>query len=102
MMAWNGRAIYGSALDVVRVGRQSSGLGRSLRHYHRGPWSGQESEYHINCLELLTGSFAVHALTSDRVSCSVLLKMDNVSTIRYINCLGGTRSKALANLARNL
>lgn len=32
----------------------------------------------------------------------VLLKMDNVAAVRYMNRLGGTRSRALSNMARDL
>nr|XP_006002748.2 PREDICTED: uncharacterized protein LOC102348257 isoform X3 [Latimeria chalumnae] len=36
----------------------------------------------------------------DRVQFCILLKMDNVSAVRYINHLGGTRSMILAHPAR--
>ena len=54
---------------------------------------------HINCLELLAGSFAVKSFTKDRLCVHVRLRMDNVSAVAYINRLGGTHSLILSNLA---
>ncbi|KAJ1197977.1 hypothetical protein NDU88_001821 [Pleurodeles waltl] len=51
---------------------------------------------------MLAGSFAIKSLAKDRVQCTILLRMDNVSAVRYINHLGGTRSKPLADLAKSL
>lgn len=70
--------------------------------YTGGRWSASEQTLHINCLELMAGSFAVKCWTKDRVQSCVLLKMDNVAAVRYINHLGGTRSRALTNLAKDL
>ncbi|XP_063289505.1 uncharacterized protein LOC134573649 [Pelobates fuscus] len=54
-----------------------------------------------NSLELLAASFAIRSLSPRGISCSILLKLDNVSAVRYINHLGGTRSRILAFLARD-
>lgn len=64
-------------------------------------WSLDERALHINCLELLAGSFAMRCWTRDRAKSCVLLKMDNVLAAHYVNHLGGLRSHALANLAKN-
>jgi hypothetical protein len=58
-----------------------------------------EKKLHINCLELLAGSFAVRSFTKDRLCVHVRLRMDNVSAVAYINRLGGTHSLVLSNLA---
>ena len=55
----------------------------------------------IKCLELLAGCFAICCWGKDKAQCCVFLKMDNVSAVRYINHLGGTKSRALADLAKN-
>ncbi|KAJ1215924.1 hypothetical protein NDU88_003530, partial [Pleurodeles waltl] len=57
-----------------------------------GRWSEEELSLHINYLELLAGSFAIKSLTSDKVCYSILLRMDNISAVQYINRLGGTGS----------
>ena len=58
-----------------------------------------EKKLHINCLELLAGSFSVQSFTKDRLFVHVRLRMDNVSAEAYINRLGGTHSLILSNLA---
>lgn len=42
-----------------------------------------EQQLHINCLELIAGSFAVRSFISHSSDCCVLLRMDNVSTVHY-------------------
>ncbi|KAM4698712.1 uncharacterized protein WCC33_014250 [Rhinophrynus dorsalis] len=101
--AWNGRAIFGVMPDLV-IESDASLLGWGARLGDLstgGKWSSEEASLHINCLELLAGSFALKSLTKDRVHCCVLLKMDNVSAVRYINRLGGTKSKPLEELAKD-
>ncbi|KAJ1118581.1 hypothetical protein NDU88_006772 [Pleurodeles waltl] len=103
MEAWNGRAIFGASPDLV-INSDSSCHGWGARCgdiSFGGRWTPQELDMHINCLALLAGSFAIKSLTQDRISCVVLLRMDNVSAVQYINGLGGTRSKALAELAKD-
>lgn len=103
MEAWNGRAIFGSAPDIVIESDASrSGWGAKCGDFTTGGmWSPSEQQLHINCLELLAGSFAIKCWTKDSIRSCVLLKMDNVSAVRYINHLGGTRSRALSDLAAN-
>lgn len=100
--AWNGRAIFGEMPEVeiesdaslygwgARCGMVSTG----------GLWSKEERMMHINCLVLLAGSFAIKSFLKDQVKCCVLLKMDNLSAVRYVNKMGGPRSKGLADLAK--
>ncbi|KAM4807615.1 LOW QUALITY PROTEIN: uncharacterized protein WCC33_005133 [Rhinophrynus dorsalis] len=101
--AWNGRAIFGVIPDLV-IESDASLLGWGARLGDistGGRWSSMETSLHINCLELLAGSFALKSLVKDRVHSCVLLKMDNISAVQYINKLGGTKSKPLADLAKD-
>ncbi|KAM4697809.1 uncharacterized protein WCC33_013413 [Rhinophrynus dorsalis] len=101
--AWNGKAIFGMIPDLV-IESDASMLdwGACLGNLSTGgKWSPQERRLHINCLELLAGSFALKSLAKDQVHCCILLKMDNVSAVQYINRLGGTRSKPLADLVKD-
>ena len=54
-----------------------------------GLWSQIERKLHINCLELLVGSFAVKSFTKNRLCVHVRLRMDNTSAVAYVNRLGG-------------
>ena len=62
-------------------------------------WSQMEKKLHINCLELLPESFAVKSFTKNRLCVHVGLRMDNTSAVDYLNCLDGTSSLVLSNLA---
>ena len=69
--------------------RLGGGLpGREARFTTGGLWSQMEKKLHINCLELLAGSFAVKSFTKDHLCVHVRLRMDNVSAVAYINRLG--------------
>lgn len=47
------------------------------------------------------GSFAVQSWTKDKIECQILLKMDNVLAVGYINHLQGTCFRILAILPKN-
>ncbi|XP_056380443.1 uncharacterized protein LOC130275879 [Hyla sarda] len=100
---WNGKAIFNSVPDLIiesdasltgwgaRCGSSSTG----------GKWSPEETMLHINCLELLAGFFALKSFAKTRSNCCILLRMDNISAVQYINKLGGTKSLPLANIAKD-
>ncbi|XP_040285902.1 uncharacterized protein LOC120999096 [Bufo bufo] len=100
--AWNGKAIVGPQPDlIVESDASLLGWGAYCNGVSTGgPWSGNESHLHINALELLAGSFAIHSFTSDRISACIRLRMDNVSAVRYVNAMGGTHSSILTHLAK--
>lgn len=51
-------------------------------------WASTEGNQHINCLELIAGSFAIHSFVKDWSHCCILLRTDNFSVVRYINKRG--------------
>ena len=63
-----------------------------------GLWSVTEAQHHINYLELLAAFLALKTFASNQKGL-ILLKMDNVSAVTYINQKGGTHSTQLCNLA---
>ena len=67
-----------------------------------GPWSALEKTWHINCLELLAATLALKTFVKNKTKLSVLLKLDNTSAVAYINNQGGTVSKKLVTLTRDL
>ena len=67
-----------------------------------GRWLPEETSYHINCLELLAGSLAIMSFTKNKAKAQVLLLMDNISAVTYINKMGGTHTPMLSYLAKNL
>ena len=63
-----------------------------------GCWSTMEAQYHINYLELLAAFLALKTFANDQKGL-ILLRMDNVSAVTYINQKGGTHSMQLCDLA---
>ena len=57
---------------------------------------------HINCLELLGGTFAVKTFAKQSQNLHIRLQMDNTTAVSYINKMGGTRSRTLADMACSL
>lgn len=102
--AWNGKAIFGSTPEFVLESDASlHGWGaRLLNQNTGGVWSLAETSHHINVLELTAGLYTLMSFRHLLQGRSVILKMDNISTVSYINCLGGTRSADLSNLAKRL
>ena len=70
--------------------------------FTQGRWSFSESNLHINCLELKAIFFGVRALFPGSSPISLLIHCDNVSAVRYVNHMGGTRSRNLCCLALEL
>ena len=67
-----------------------------------GNWSYEESELHINVLELKAVLFAFQCLFRQTFNSSILIKSDNTTVVAYINKQGGTTSKVLCDLALEL
>ena len=99
--AWNGRALLHPSLDlIIETDASRMGWGAVCQGVRTGGlWSQMEQKLHINCLELLAGSFAIKSFTKNRLCVHVRLRMDNTSAVVYLNRLGGTRSLVLSNLA---
>jgi len=57
---------------------------------------------HINCLELLAATLATKTFVKSKTAISILLRIDNTTAVAYINNLGGTDSKELVMLTRDL
>ena len=89
--AWNGRALLHHPPDIVIETEASrTGWGAVCQGVRTGGlWSQMERKLHINCLELLAGSFAVKSFTKNRLCVHVRLRMDNTSAVTYVNRLGG-------------
>ena len=102
--AWNGKALVSGSPDlVIETDASRQGWGAFCNGVSTGgQWSQGESLFHINCLELLAGAFAVKTFVKGKVQMRVRLLMDNLTAAHYINKLGGTKSPVLARLALDL
>ena len=67
-----------------------------------GRWNVEESNEHINCLELMAAFLALQSFESRIKGKNVLLKLDNVTAVSYINAMGGSRSRSCNSLTQKI
>ena len=89
------RPIDNSALRCIqpRLGAVLNG-----QSHTGGVWSPEEATHYINYLELLGAFLAIKAFGKTWYNITVLLQLDNITAMSYINQKGGTVSKALCQL----
>jgi len=104
MCRWNGKTVIQRDIDLVIDSNTSlQGWGACCSKQRTGgPWSQQECSMHINCLELLAATLAVKTFAKAKTAISILLRIDNTTAVAYINNLGGTASRELVILTRDL
>lgn len=97
----NGRCLQITQWDLMIESDASlKGWGASCEGSNTGgPWTFQEKSHHINYLELLAAFLALKSFASRRRVTSILLRLDNVTAIAFINRMGGTHSRLLSDLA---
>ena len=102
--AWNGKTIMAEKPSlVIESDASNQGWGATSEGVHTGgPWSPEESQWHINCLETLAAFHAVRCFVRDKKSITVLLRLDNTTAVAYVNKLGGTVSPRLNSIVREL
>ena len=91
MASQNGRNILTQEPDLMMKsdasllgwGAECNGIRTS------GLWSPAERLAHINCLELTAAMFAVMALSRNKDSAHIYLKLGNRTTVSYINHMRG-------------
>ena len=104
MIKWNGKTVISAEPDLtIESDASNQGWGASCQGTSTGgPWSIQEMGQHINCLELLAATLALKTFVKDKKGVSVLLRIDNTTAVAYINNHGGTVSRELVSLTRDL
>ena len=81
-------------LDASKEGWGANHLGVSTGVL----WTQEEQRHHINYLELLAAFLALKTFVRDRHSVAILLRIDIVTVIAFVNKMGGPHS-TLSNLA---
>lgn len=81
--------------DASKIGWGATCRGKNTG----GPWTTEEAIFHINYLELLAAFFALKSFASQVENASILLRLDNVTAIAFINKMGATHSQDLSDLA---
>ena len=99
--AHNGRPLQILELDLMidtdasLLGWGASCSGKSAS----GPWTQVEQTHHINYLELKAAFLALRTFLPCQGPLTVLLRMDNVTAIAFLNRMGGTHFLPLSALA---
>ena len=101
---WNGSSLKPpSSFLTIQTDASKLGWG-AVCHGVRtgGPWTYEESQFHINYLELLGAFLAIQSFVKSERHLTVYLYMDNVSALSYINKKGDVQSRPLTTLAKCL
>lgn len=101
---WNGKSLLTRQPDVIIESDASlRGWGAVSNGVRTGgPWSPEESQYHINCLEILAAKLAVRSFLKNKSNLSVLILMDNTTAVAYLNHMGGTVAPLATEIAKEL
>ena len=67
-----------------------------------GFWDLNQKQWHINYKELMVIKIALQKLVNNAQNCQILLRVDNMTAIAYVNKMGGTRFPNLHALAKEI
>ena len=84
------------SISALRCIQQGLGCSAEWLVTDRSLWSPEEATHHINYLELLAAFLALKAFGKAWQNITVLLRMDNITAVSYINQKGGTVSQELS------
>ena len=100
----NGSPIHPPATEMVITSDASKmGWGATFGNLStNGRCSKQESDLHINVLELQATFLAIQAFLKNQSNLVVKLRLDNTTAVTYVNNQGGTRSPSLMLLTLEL
>ena len=100
----NGKSIVlPSAKIVIQPDASKKGWGaHCLGQSVGGQWTSQESSQHINLLELKAVHLALLTFSKVRNMTAVHLQMDNMTALSYLVRMGGTNSKELTSIAKDI
>lgn len=101
MKQHNGSNLQITQWDLtIETDASTQGWGASCQGVNTGgPWTRLEKENHINYLELLAAFLALKVFAQKVEVTEILLRMDNVTAIAYVNKMGGTHSPMMSALA---
>lgn len=91
---YNGRLLQITQWELdVESDASQKGWGASCQGISSGdPWTDQEKTHHINYLKLLAAFLVLKCFASNRRAASILLRLDNVTAIAFLNRMGGTHA----------
>lgn len=100
----NGKSIIGSNPSMILTSDASDvAWGATWDTQSTGGcWSPVEQSYHINAKELLAAFLALQSFAKSKRNIQILIKLDNVTAVAHINRMGGTKSKLLNHLVKQI
>ena len=90
---------------IVQTDASKKGWGAHIAHTCEktgGRWSASESELHINELEMLAVLYALRSLCTDLKNVHIRVQSDNVTTVCYINSMGGSKARECNSIAKRI
>ena len=101
---WSGKSLLLRKPDVaIESDASLTGWGATSQGLRTGgPLSPSERSWHIKCLEILAATLAVKTFLKHQTSKHVLLHLDNMTAVAYINNMGGTVSPQANTPVRDL
>lgn len=104
LASWNGRPVTATSPDlVIQSDASNEGWGAQCSGIRTGGrWLSQERALHINAKELLAAFLALKCFAVNQRRATVCLQMDNRAAVAYVNRRGGTASRQLLSIARQL
>jgi hypothetical protein len=104
LSAWNGKTLLAEKpVLVIESDASRLGWGAVCGDIRTGgPWTQAETRYHINCLEAIAAFLALRCFTAQKQNISVLLRIDNMTVVSYVNNLGGTVSTQLNEIVKKM
>ena len=103
---WNGKSCLRASLDLaleIQTDASKTGWGAHCKGIKtQGLRTPSEKTLRINVLELKAVLFAVKAFTKNKSDCHIHVKVDNTTTVAYINKMGGTKSPNLMSVTKDL
>ncbi|KAJ8914652.1 hypothetical protein NQ315_017349 [Exocentrus adspersus] len=76
--------------------------GFAMNQKTHGFWSTEESQLHINILEMKAAYYCLRSFTKDMENINILLRVDNITAISCINRMGSVRFPSLNAAARQI
>lgn len=88
---------------VIYTDASSTGWGASCGpETASGRWKVEESKLHINSLELMAAFFGLKCFSKELSNCEILLRIDNITAVSYINRQGGVQYPHLHNITKSI
>lgn len=88
---------------VITTDASKKGWGGEMnQHRVSGRWSSEETQFHINFLELKAVQFLLMTLANQVYGQNIQIQVDNKTAVAYLNHMGGTHSTSMNTLAKEI